>query len=176
MREVTPLRSHAPPHVASLRAARPPPPSSRFAAGPSTILAPRDRLETQPYPTSNSPPINFSTSNFPTPQLPTTQLLNLSTSQHSTSQLSHLSTFSNFPTSQLSNFPTFQLTLIFISIKSQQRGRYGGGGGPRPFKNHRNSLTSGEVRDGRCGRYPEGPIRGPCWLSMVLRGLGLQNL
>ena len=90
-----------------------PPWSLHFAAGPSTILAPRDRPEYQPYPTSQL--LIFSTSNFSTSQLPTSQLINFQLLNFQTSQLH------NFPTSQLPNFltpPLLTPTLIFISIKS----------------------------------------------------------
>ena len=118
----------------SLRGARPqatpgtPTPSLQLPTSniPCPILAPRDRPEYQPFPTSNSHLTNFSTSDFPT---------------------SNFQTFQTFPTSQLPTYPALQPsnlhpvnlqhptpplltpTLIFISIKYQHGGEVWRGGG-----------------------------------------------
>ena len=121
---------------------------------PIQILAPRDRPEYQPCPTSNS---------FNLTQLPTHQLLAFSRSnfQLQTPQPPPFQ-LPNYPTSQLPNSPTSQLPNSSSSY-------------PHPHLHQYQIITEGEVWRGRGSATLQKPLefldfwRGP---PRTLRGIG----
>ena len=113
------------------------------------ILAPSDRPEDQPYPTSNSHLNTFPTCSIhlPTSQLSTSHILNFPAVNFQlpnffSSTTSQLPDMPNFPTSPTSQPPNFPAPLHLHKYQTKW-GEVWRGGHSRPCKNLWNSLTSG---------------------------------